>query len=149
MEKVNGNQLIINKANQTKQEEEERQLVVGIIQRLEQNSNFRVWVEALSDYLFDIIKETRQKLNRQTNTASLKYKGVIEAISKKIKETTNAYVNNPILVVKIINHFLAKHNMHIHGLPGRAGIFFVSILQEKISNAELEIERRYREKLSK
>jgi len=147
MEKVNGGQqvIIIDKANQ---ENQEKQLVIEIIRKLEQDSNFHVWVEALSEYLYDIIKETRNKLNRNTSTASLKYRGVIEAISKKIKETTNVYVNNPILVAKIINHFLSKYNMNIHGLTGRQG-FFVSILHERMSDAELEIEKRFREKLNK
>jgi hypothetical protein len=128
-------------------EEAEKRIVLEVVEKLKNDNTFDVWVDALADYLYDIIKETREKIKKNTNTASLRWKGVIEAIIKKIKETTNIYIDNPILAVKIINNFINKYNLYIHGLPGRPH-FFVSIINEKISDAELEIERRFKEKLN-
>jgi len=147
LEKINGKGGIITTEKEKQNKGEEKRLVLEVVEKLQSDKNFAVWVESLADYLYDIIKETRDKLKKNTNTASLRWKGVIEAIMKKIKEATNIYIDNPIVAVKIINNFINKYNLHIHGLPGRAH-FFVSIVQEKISDAELEIERRFKEKLN-
>jgi hypothetical protein len=120
--------------------------VLEVVEKLQKDNTFEVWIEALAEYLYDIIKETRTKLNKNTNTASLRWRGVIEAIIKKINETTDIYIDNPVLAVKIINSFLSKHKLYIHGIPGKPH-FFVSI-QEKGGNAEIEIEKRFREKMN-
>ena len=98
---------------QKENQEVEKRLVLEVIEKLQKDNTFEIWVEALADYLYDIIKETRQRINKNTNTASLRWKGVIEAIMKKIKETTNIYIDNPVLAVKIINNFINKYNLHI------------------------------------
>jgi hypothetical protein len=145
MEKVNGNEMIITKKEN---QESEKRLVLEVVEILQKDNTFEVWAEALADYLYDIIKETRQKIKKNTNTASLRYRGVIEAIMKKIKETTNIYIDSPITAVKIINNFINKYNLNIHPLQGRHH-FFVSIVKEQINDAEVEIEKRFREKMNK
>jgi len=100
-----------------------------------------------------LIEETKNELlktkGKTTNTASLKYTGVIKGIKEKIQEFIGVVFNENELVelLKVVNHFLKEYGMNIHPLPGKG--LFVSRINGNERKSEIvdRIELRFREKL--
>jgi hypothetical protein len=127
--------------------------VIKTIEALDQNEEWSLYIESVAEELDIFIEETKRELLREkgkvTNTASLKYTGLIKQIKEKIQEFVGVVFNEDELVelLKVVNTFLKRYGMHIHPLPGKG--LFITRINGNENKSELvdRIEMRFKEKL--
>jgi uncharacterized radical SAM superfamily Fe-S cluster-containing enzyme len=124
--------------------------VLRTIEALENNEEWNLYVETLAEVLNELIDDVRKEIGKPTNTASLRYTGVIPNIKEKVQYFSKvSFVDGEIVeLLRVINHFLKNYNLHIHPIGGK-GLFVSRIENGKKGTLVDEIEKRLRQKLER
>ncbi|MFZ8804904.1 MAG: hypothetical protein ACO2PO_18260 [Candidatus Calescibacterium sp.] len=124
--------------------------VLRTIEALENNEEWNLYVETLAEVLNELIDDVRKEIGKPTNTASLRYTGVIPNIKEKVQYFSKvSFVDGEIVeLLRVINHFLKNYNLQIHPI-GSKGLFVSRIENGKKGTLVDEIEKRLRQKLER
>ena len=123
--------------------------VIRTIEALENNEEWHLYVETLAEVLNELIDDVRKEIGKPTNTASLRYTGVIPNIKEKVQFFSKiSFIDGEIVeLLRVINHFLKPYALQIHPI-GSKGLF-VSRIENGRGTLVDELEKRFREKLQK
>jgi hypothetical protein len=120
--------------------------VMRTIKELEGNAEWLVYVETLAEVLDELIDKVREEIGKETNTASLRFTGVIPNIKEKIQSFAKVtfFDGEIVEMLKVVNHFLKDYGLQIHPIAKKG--LFVSRNGSKGTLVD-ELERRFMQKL--